>query len=102
MSQPYRPKQRAILGGASRVSFPFPIGTYQDVLADNVGGRTPIWYLSVSVYSDLAKTYRRRSETIRNNVLRRAQYGRRNRDLEDPYECQLPSINKIGSSFHSM
>lgn len=53
MSQPYRPKQRAILGGASRVSFPFPIGTYQDVLADNVGGRTPIWYLSVSVYSDL-------------------------------------------------
>lgn len=49
----YRPKQRAILGGASRVSFPFPIGTYQDVLADNVGGRTPIWYLSVSVYSDL-------------------------------------------------
>lgn len=53
MSQPYRPKQRAILGGASRVSFPFPIGTYQDVLAENVGGRTPIWYLSVSVYSDL-------------------------------------------------
>lgn len=49
-----------------------------------------------------AKTYRRRSETIRNNVLRREQYGRRNRDLEDPYECQLPSINKIGSSFHSM
>lgn len=107
MSQPYRPKQRAILGGASRVSFPFPIGTYQDVLAENVGGRTPIWYHSVSVYSDLTlidvqKTYRRRSETIRNNVLRRAQYGRRNRDLEDPYECQLPSINKIGSSFHSM
>lgn len=104
MSQPYRPKQRAILGGASRVSFPFPIGTYQDVLADNVGGRTPICSLSLQ-WPDVnrrAKTYRRRSETIRNNVLRRAQYGRRNRDLEDPYECQLPSINKIGSSFHSM